>query len=104
LTGDSTDADQRRLGLWPNRAEQLRPDELEIRLGLCREHRADRDVIGTLRLRLSRLGDAVGRAAQHHAWVKERPGGAGGQIVLAEVTAVGAEGDGRIDPVVPDER
>ena len=55
-------------------------------------------------LRLAGLVDAVGRAAQHHSRPQELPGGARGQIVLAEMDPVGADGHRQIHPIVHDER
>src|SRR5881296_2264411 len=83
--------------------DQRRPNQLEVRLARRREHRADGDVVGAVVAGGARLLDGVRRHAQQHAAAQQRARGPGGQVLLAQVDAVGFDGHREVHAVVHDE-
>src|SRR2546422_356881 len=83
--------------------DQRGTHQLEVGLGRRREHRADGDVVGAVGARGLRLLDAVRGNAEQHAGAQQRARGTRGQVVLAQVDAVGADGHREVHAVVHDE-
>ena len=83
-------------------ADDVEPERFDRRVfGLSRENGTEIDVIGILRLRFERLFDGVRGASE------DEIGGDGAceferHVVLSEMNAVGADGEGDVDMVVHD--
>src|SRR6185436_7848337 len=100
---DPADAYQRNTDLAPEFPQQIGTDQLEVGLAAGGEHRAHGHVVGAVGLGCPRLSHAVGGDAEDHARAQQWPGQAGRQVVLAQVDAVGPDGQGQVHTIVDDE-
>src|SRR5579884_1689974 len=101
---DAADREERQARVLPRVGDQLEADGGSARLGRCRVHGPDADVVDGQAGRRVDLSLAVSREADQALGAEQCPGSLGRGVVLPEMDPVRAHGLDEVGPVVEDQR